>query len=225
MLDEKMGQCIQHFGGIELSINADHQHLPGVFVDNVQCSTDPPVSSPIWDEVIGPERVGALGPQTNTGPVIQPEPTLFLLLLRDFQPFTAPDALNSLVVHMPARVVQQAGDHAIAMALVLAGQLDDVVCQTVFICTALGRFALRRSVLAECATGAALRHAQLLLHMVGALAMTPKAQKFPFAASLKMTLPNVRSDTARRSRWFSFCNSFKRIGFGRCIPPYSFRHR
>lgn len=149
----------------------------------------------------------------------------FLLLLRDFQPFTAPDALNSLVVHMPARVVQQAGDHAIAMAPVLAGQLDDVVCQMVFICTTLGRFALCRSVLAECATGAALRHAQLLLHMVDALAMTPKAQKFPFAASLKMTLPNVRSDTARRSRWLSFCNSFKRIGCDRCIPPYSFRHR
>ena len=166
--------------------------------------------------------VGVLGPKTNTGPVIQLEPTLFLLLLRDFQPFASPDALNSLVVHMPACVVQQAGDHAIAIAPVFVGQLDDIVCKTVFIGTALGRFALRRSVLVECATGAALRHAQLLPHMVDALATTRRAQKFPFAASLKMTLSNVRWDTARRSRWFSFSNSFKRITCDRCIPPYSF---
>lgn len=30
---------------------------------------------------------------------------------------------------------------------------------------------------------------------------------------------SVRSDTARRSCWFSFSNSFRRASCDRCIPP------
>lgn len=50
--------------------------------------------------------VGALGPDANAGAIVQPEPPLFLLLLRDFQPFTAPNPFNALVVHIPDRTVR-----------------------------------------------------------------------------------------------------------------------
>ncbi len=81
--------------------------------------------------------------------------SFLLLFLWDFQPFASPDTLNPLVVHMPARVVQQAGHHPISVAPVLIGQLDDVIGQTLLIGPALWHFALRGPVLAERAASAA----------------------------------------------------------------------
>ncbi|KHQ53966.1 Mobile element protein [Mameliella alba] len=100
--------------------------------------------------------IGAFRPQTHTRPVVQPESPFLLLFLWHFQPFASPDTLNPLVVHMPARVVQQAGHHAIAVAPVLIGQFDDVVGQTLIFGPALRHLALRGSVLPERAAGAAL---------------------------------------------------------------------
>ena len=119
--------------------------------------------------------VWALRPKTYAGPVIQPEPSPFLLLLRDLQPFASPDALDPLVVHMPARVVQQAGHHTISVASVLIGQFDDIVGQTLLVSPALRSLALRGPVLTKRAAGATLGHAQFLPHMVDALATTRRA--------------------------------------------------
>ena len=73
---------------------------------------------------------------------------------------------------MPARIVQQACYHAIAIAPVLIGQFDDVVRQTIFIGATLWNFPLSGSVLTKCATGAALGYAKLLAHMINALSAT-----------------------------------------------------
>lgn len=90
-------------------------------------------------------------------------------------PFTPPDALNPLMVYLPARVVQQTGDHAIPIAPVLVGQFDDIIGQPFFICPALWHLALCGSVLSERAAGAAFRYAKLPPHMVDALATTRRA--------------------------------------------------
>ena len=95
-------------------------------------------------------------PQTDAGAIVQPKPSLFLLLLRHFQPFASPDTLNPLVVHMPACVVEQPRHHAIAVTAVLIGQLDNIVGETFLIRAALRHLALRGSVLTECAAGPAL---------------------------------------------------------------------
>lgn len=100
--------------------------------------------------------VWTLRPEPHAGAIVQPEPPLFLLLLRDLQPFTPPDAFDALVVHVPACVVQQPGHHAISVAPVPIGQLDDVVGQTLLIGPALRHLALRGPVLPERATGPAL---------------------------------------------------------------------
>ena len=44
--------------------------------------------------------------EPHTRPIVKPEPPSLPLLLWDLQPFTSPDTLNALVVHMPTRVVQ-----------------------------------------------------------------------------------------------------------------------
>jgi len=87
------------------------------------------------------------------------------LLLQHSQPFTSPDPLNPFVVHTPARIVQQPGDHPISVTSILVSQFDDIIDQLLFIGMASRCLALRRSMLTKCAAGAALGHAQFLPHM------------------------------------------------------------
>jgi hypothetical protein len=70
--DEEVRQGIHHIDGIELPINTDRQRLPCKLIDDVQCAVDLPVVSPVMDEVVGPDMIGTLRPETYAGPVIQP---------------------------------------------------------------------------------------------------------------------------------------------------------
>ena len=81
-------------------------------------------------------------PEPDTGSIIEPEPALLCLLRRDLEPLALPDPLHPLVVHMPARGVEQPGDHAIPVATVVAGELDDVFGQALFIRGAMRNLAL-----------------------------------------------------------------------------------
>mgnify|MGYP006896061023 CR=1 FL=1 len=65
----------------------------------------------------------------EAGAIIKPKPPPFRLFVRNPQPLTSPDPFDALVVHVPARVVQQTCHHAISIAAVLVGQLDDIVGQ------------------------------------------------------------------------------------------------
>ena len=104
--------------------------------------------------------------------IVQPEPPLLSLLLWDLQPFTSPNPLHALVVHTPARIVEQTRHHTIAITAILVRQLYDIVGQTLLISTALRNFALRGAMLTKCAAGATLGYAQLLPHMIDAFAAT-----------------------------------------------------
>ena len=155
--------------------------------------------------------VWAFWPETDTRPVIQPEPTLLGLFLRDFQPLLPPDPFDPLMVHMPAAVVPHPGDHAVSIAPELSRQRDDVIGQLLFVRQATGNLALRGTMLPEGAASPALRHAKGLPHMIYALTTAGRAQKFPWAASVRIILSSVRSDTARLSRVFSVSSSFSRL--------------
>src|SRR5262249_842021 len=52
------------------------------------------------------------------------------LLMGDLQPLALPDTLDPLVVDYPARLAQQFGDLAIAIAAVLPGKLDNIGGET-----------------------------------------------------------------------------------------------
>ena len=51
------------------------------------------------------------------------------------------------------------------------------------------------------------------------------AQKFPFAASAKINLSSVKSETALRNRSFSFCRRLSSFNWSVPIPPYFFFQR
>ena len=101
-----------------------------------------------------------LWPQPDARPIVQPEPSLLGLFLRDFQPLLPPDPFDPLMVHMPAAVVQHPGNHPISIAPKLSRQLNDVIGKLFFVRQATGYLALRGTMLTDGAAGTALRYGQ-----------------------------------------------------------------
>src|SRR5215212_4927393 len=185
----------------------------------------PSVVGAVLDEVVGPDMVRVLRPQPQARAVAQPEPALLGLLLRDLEPFPPPEPLDTLAVDPPTGLAQQRRDPAIAVAAVPSGERDDVGGQRRLVVGRARRLALRGTVLAENPAGSSLGHAELGDNMLHAGAAASRAQKFPRAASARIILSSVRSDTARRSRVFSASSSLKRLIWSPVSPPYSARQR
>jgi hypothetical protein len=76
--------------------------------------------------------------------------------MRDLEPLPFPDPLDPFVVDDPACLLEQPGNLAIAVAAVLPSQGDEIGGQPFFVGTAPRHLALRRAVLPERRTGAAL---------------------------------------------------------------------
>ena len=102
-------------------------------------------------------------------------------------------------------------DLAIAVAAVLTCQRDEIGGEPLFVLSAPRRFALGRAMLAERPAGAALGDVQPGPDVLDTGAPTRGAQKFPRAASCRISLSRVRSATALRRRWFSVSSSFMRL--------------
>jgi hypothetical protein len=100
--------------------------------------------------------------------VSQPEPAALGLLMGNLQPLTSPDTLDPLVVDYPARLAQELGDLAIAIAAVLPDKLDNIGCETLLIVTAARDFALRRAMLPKRRAGATLGDMQLRSDLLNA---------------------------------------------------------
>src|SRR5215831_6617958 len=83
-------------------------------------------------------------------------------------PSALPDTLDPLVVDCPARLAQQFGDLAIAIAAVLPSKLDNIGGETLLVLTTARDLALRRAMLPERRTGATLGDMQLRSHLLNA---------------------------------------------------------
>ena len=101
-----------------------------------------------------------------------PEPPAFWLFGRHFQSLAPPDPFHPPIADRPTRLAQQAGDLAIAIAAILPGQLDHVGRQPFGVLSAPRDLALRRAMLPERRTGAALGDVQMLADMLDAGAPT-----------------------------------------------------
>jgi hypothetical protein len=86
---------------------------------------------------------GPLRPQPNTRPVVEPRAAPWLLLLRKFQPFAAPDAFYPVLAHSPVSFHQLLRGPAVAEAAILAGHRDDDPGQCILVVTLCRLMALR----------------------------------------------------------------------------------
>jgi hypothetical protein len=133
---------------------------------------------PALDEVVGPDVVWTLWPETDAGSIIQPEPALLRLLLWDLQPLPPPDPLDLLQVHRLAGLPKERRNAPVTVATELRGERDDVRCQGFFIGPTLRRLPLGRTMLPKHATGKPFRDLELLPDMLDASTAAGGAQKF-----------------------------------------------
>ncbi len=210
--DEQIGQHVDDIDGVQLPVDPNGQTFVRKLVDDVQHPVFPSLMRAILDKVVGPDMVRPLGAKTDTGSIRKPQPPALGLLGGNFQPLAPPDPFDPFVVDNSAGGrSQKLCDLPIAVAAILAGELNDVGGQPFFVISPRWNAALRRTVLSERAADPSLGHFQLGSNMVDAGAATRGAQKFPFAASARIILSKVRSETARRSRAFSVSSSFIRF--------------
>ena len=152
------------------------------------------------------------------------EPTPLRLSPGHLQPRARPQALDPLVVDLPAGVAQQGGHPPVAVAVIPPVQLDHVGDQAVLVIAAAWDTALAGAVLPQHPAAPTLRDPEPVTDMVDAPAVARGAQKFPGAASFSICLCSVGSETPRRNCSFSFSSSFRRRSWSPLIPPYSLRH-
>lgn len=170
--------------------------------------------------------VRPLGAQSDARSVREPEPAPLRLFGWNFKPLASPDPLDPLVVDHPAGGrSQKLRDLPAAVAAILASEFDNVGGQSFFVISPRRRPPLRRTVLSEYPANPALGQLQLRSDVINAGAAARGAQKFPFAASARIILSSVRSETARRSRAFSASRSFNRLTWSLFSPPISWGQR
>ena len=94
---------------------------------------------------------------------------------------------------------------------ILASQSDDIGGQCRLVIGRRRHLALRRAVLAQNPASQAFRDPERLDSLLNAGTAAGGAQKFPRAASLRISFSTVRSETARRRRAFSTSSAFSRF--------------
>ncbi len=132
-----------------------------MFIDQVEQAHTSAVMGMRTDEVVAPHMIRMCRPQPHTRPIVEPQPSARLLLLRYLQPFTTPDSLDPILAHLPARMLEQRGDAAIAIAPVLLGQGDNSLGKSIFVFSLCGSVALRTAWLVHQAARPTLTHATL----------------------------------------------------------------
>jgi hypothetical protein len=117
--------------------------------------------------------VGPLCSQADAGSVAKPEAASLRLLLRHFQPLPSPDPLDPLVIDDPAGLrAQEFCDLAVAVAAVLAGEINEVGRESGLIVSTLRNAPLRRAMLSEYTADPALGQLQGRSHVRNAGAAT-----------------------------------------------------
>ena len=129
------------------------------------------------------------------------------------------------MVHVPALVVQQGRDPAIAVPAALTPQADNRRRQRLLVIPMDRLIALCRPELAQNSAGMAFGDRKSLSHVIDTTPAAVGAYPFPSAASLRISLSRVSSVTARLRRVFSCSSSFSRRACSTFRPTYSRRQR
>ena len=168
--DEQVGQGINHIRRVELPLHPDRQAFAAELIDYVQRSVGTPVFRSVMHEVVRPDMVNMPGPETDARSVIEPEPAFPRLLHGNLQPLTTPQALDPLVVQLPACLSQHRRDPSIPVTAVLPGQFNHVPDQEVLVISRLRNITVCRTMLSQDTTGTAFRYCELAPHQINAVA-------------------------------------------------------
>jgi len=166
MMDEQLAQRVENVPRVEFPRHTDRQALAGEFIDHTQHAKHLAVMCAVLDEIVRPDMALVHRPQPDAGTIIQPETAAFRLFHWNLEPFTPPDAIDALLIHMPAVSPQQGRDPAVAIPAKPLCQGDDGRCQHILVVARNAWFALGRAVLADHTAGPAFGCAECLYHMI-----------------------------------------------------------
>src|SRR3954465_1180844 len=105
--NEQIGKHIDDVDRFEPVRDPNGQALVGELIDDVEQADLAPVMGALLEEVVGPDVIGALGPQPDARSIIQPQASALGLSGGDLQPLASPDPFDPLVVDQPACPAQQ----------------------------------------------------------------------------------------------------------------------
>jgi hypothetical protein len=206
--DHGIGHRLDDAQAVDAARNPDGETLARELVDQRHQPYFAAIVSLCFDKVVGPDVIAMLWSEPNAGPVVEPQSASWLLFLRDFQPLAAPDPLHPVGADLPACLVEQLGDPAIAIAAVLDRKSQDGLSQCVFISSNNQVVTLGAPWLANEPAGMTLGELILLPNARNRLPASFGAYKFPEAMSFNTCFSSDRSATSRFSRTFSFSRSF-----------------
>ena len=98
-LHEQLAELLEYLLRVQLPFRFDRQALPGLFVNDRQQPEGSALVGTVIQEVVDPNMILALGPQSDARAVVEPQARPFGLFLRHFQPLLPPDPLHSFRVH------------------------------------------------------------------------------------------------------------------------------
>ena len=225
MSDEQIGQHLEHVVRADFASHHDRQALPRVLVQHCQQLQRTPVVRPRGHEVVRPDVAPIQRPQPDARSVVEPQPTSLRLPLRHLQPLLPPDPLHPLVLHPRALDAEHVRDASVAVAAESTRESHDITSERPLVTRHFPRPALGRLWLPEHPARSPLRRPELLTYTHHTTSSALGAQKFPSAASSRISLSSVKSAIARFRRPFSRSSSFRRRAWLTFIPPYSRLHR
>ncbi len=135
-----IGQSSDHLRTRPAPFRADQQALARGLVDQVEDAHTTTIVRSRTHEVVAPHVARMRRSEPHTRAIVEPQPSSWLLPLRNLQPFTTPDAFDPVLAHLPAGTHQKRRDPAIPVTSILAGKSNDGLSQTIFV------FALCRSI-------------------------------------------------------------------------------
>lgn len=115
-LTEQLGQALLDILAFQAACHPDRQAFAGKLIDDIQGSKRFAVMGATHHKIVAPHMARIFSSQPHTRTVIEPQSTPFGLLFGHFETFLTPYPLYSLVIDLPARIVQQSCHPAVAVA-------------------------------------------------------------------------------------------------------------
>src|SRR5579859_1480783 len=138
-----VSQCSDDLGTRPAPFRTDQQALACRLVDQVEEAHTSPIVRSRTHEVVAPHMARMRRSEPHTRSIVEPQPSSWLLLLWNFQPFATPDPLHAVLAYLPARTLQKRRDPAIPVTSILAGKCNDSLSQAIFVFALCRPVALR----------------------------------------------------------------------------------
>src|SRR5258708_29866564 len=106
--NKQVAEHIDGVDGVQLSVHAVRRAFTSKLADDVEHAIFPSVVCSVLDKVVGPDMVGIFRPKTEARAVVEPEPPLLWLLVRQLQPLADCPLKCASACHVQ-RITSQAG--------------------------------------------------------------------------------------------------------------------